>query len=467
MVLKMKKMDNRIAGVDIGSSSIKWSIFDISSSKITNTGRIRYPKNTFQENYVDVKRIFSIFLDLTKQLKEEGVSSIGISAMAPIFIALDKKNNPLTSIPYNSLAGSNYIESFDSEYIRKKTLNQVNVQMFLHKIRWLNENFENILNNTKYILDLNGYIFNRITGFVDIPVQDVNTASEWGLVDTINASWFSELADELNIQEKLPLLVKPEFNIESDGINYSIGTVDTITSALGSIGTDKSKLFASNGSTLCAGFISELPVNSRSLYNDLFFDGLFLVNGCNSQFSTILDWAEGILKTKINVNNIDLIQRNVLFLPYLQGERCPLFDFKIRGGFYGMDRSTSREDVVAAIVHSLAYITVDMIRSLSNLAGETMTGIIAGGGLSKENLGKLISSLCDLQYIITSVEPATIGDIMISMRGQNLIKTYPKDPSKFGLEIDKIINPDSSYKSHISNFQRFIKLRDAIRGSGI
>jgi gluconokinase len=463
----MNKKNDKTAGIDIGSSSIKWSIYDESLFKIINTGRIRYPRDTFLESYINVNKIFSIFLNLTRKLKEQGVDSIGISAMAPILIALDKENNPLTGIPYNSLSGSNYLDLFDSDYIRGKTLNQVNIQMFLHKIRWLNEYYPNIIKNTKYLLDLNGYIFNKISGFVDVPVQDINTAFEWGLVDNLNGSWFSEVADELIIQDKLPLLVKPEFNIESEGVNYSIGTVDTITSALGSIGVDRSKMFASNGSTMCAGFVSKSPIISKILYNDLYFDNLFLINGCNSQFSTILDWAEDLLRTKINVNSIDLNQQNVLFLPYLQGERCPLFDIKIRGGFYGMDKSTSRDDMVAAIVHSLAYIAVDMLNSLSDLSGETMTEIISGGGLSKEKLGKLISSLTDIKYTITSVEPATLGDILISMRGRGLIRNYPKNPRKFGLEIDNVINPDPSYRIHRTNFERFIKLRDAIRSAGI
>lgn len=47
--------------------------------------------------------------------------------------------------------------------------------------------------------------------------------------------------------------------------------------------------------------------------------------------------------------------RGLLFLPYLSGERSPIWDSNARGAFCGMDLSHSRRDLVRAILESAGY----------------------------------------------------------------------------------------------------------------
>jgi len=261
----------------------------------------------------------------------------------------------------------------------------------------------------------------------------------------------------------LPDIVPPEFTTSNNGKNLSIGTVDTMVSSLGSIGMNKNKMFLSNGSTLCAGFISEKPVETRHLYNDLYFNGKYLVNGCNSQYSTIIDWAERSFRRSINVNEIDMTPRNVLFLPYLEGERCPLFDPNIRAAIFDIDKSSTNDDIIASAVHSLCYLSIDMIEHLKSLSDRTFESVIAGGGLSKRNLASVISSLTGLNYEITGVEPTTIGAILIAMKGNGALSDYPLSTDKYGLKIEGKVYPNSNFKIHERNYERFKKFREVLQ----
>ena len=453
-----------IAGVDIGSSSIKWAIYYSANGKILDSGSIRYPHGTFDKDNIDVNTIAHIYLRLLNNLNDRGVSYVGMSTMAPILVCINSEKLPLTGIPYNSLQGSEFLQELDYDYIRKITLNVPNVQFFYQKIKWMEKHVKNILSATKWIVDLNGFLFTKINRNSEMPVQDVNTALEWGLLNHKTFFWESYMVENLGIANKLPELVSPEYSCEYKNMVISIGTVDTIVSALGSIGIDSNKFFISNGSTLCAGFVSENPLNVKTLYNDIYFEGKYLINGCNSQYSTILEWAERNFKRSIDINKIDMNPRNVIFLPYLEGERCPIFNTEIRAGFYGIDKWTTNNDMIASIVHSLAYLSVDMIDNLL-MYGEgdrQFNGIIAGGGMSKINIGSVVAALTNLRYEIAGMEPTTLGAMLIAMRSNGMIDRYPTTTKSYGLKIDYEIEPNTSVLTHKKSYEQFKKYRDSI-----
>jgi len=462
-MVKSQRSSTLIGGIDVGSSSIKATLYDEGTFKITKKTRMKYPHDTFQENHVDVDTVFKMFKQIVDEFASLGVKGLSVSSMAPILVLADSDLHPLTGIPYNSLRGSEYFPELRKYDFQKNTLNALNVQMFPQKILWVNENLPNVLKRARWILDLNGYLFNRLMkNSYGIPVQDINTAFEWGLVKHDEMSWWPELVHDLNVEDKLPMLVQPEFGGAYEDINISIGTVDTILSALGLLGLSDSKMFASNGSTLCAGFVSETPTESDVLYNDIFFEDMYLVNGCNSQYSTVMDWTQDVFDKNVDVESIDLNPRNVMFLPYLLGERCPIFNPELKAGFFGLEKSTTQDDLIASVVHSLAYLGVDMISNLAFIARKTPKTIVAGGGFSKQNLGKIISALTNMRYTIVEGEPGTLGAALVAMKSLKLIKNYPVDMGKFGLKEKLSIEPDPSYRAHERNFQKFSELRNAI-----
>lgn len=451
-----------IAGVDVGSSSIKWAVYDLEDMELLRAGNVRYPKGTFEKDNVNVDVVADTYLHILNILDKMEVSYVGMSTMAPILICMNSEKIALTGIPYNSLLGAEFLSDLDADTSRDTTLNVPNVQFFYQKIKWIKKNATNIFTATRWLVDLNGFLLEKLENTKNRPVQDINTALEWGLLNYKTMTWEPSIVMELGIENRLPELVQPEYSCKYRNMVVSIGTVDTIVSALGSIGTDSNKFFITNGSTLCAGYVSRTPVKSNTLYNDLYFQGKYLINGCNSQYSTILDWAESNFKRSIDVNRIDMNPRAITFLPYLEGERCPIFNTEIRAGFYGIDKWSTNDDMIAAIVHSMAYLSVDMIENLmmSNEGEHHFNGIIAGGGMSKVNIGSIVATLTNLRYEITGIEPTTLGACLISMKGNGIIDNYSTGKYHL-LKIEQKIKPDTSILTHKISYDRFKKFRDS------
>lgn len=451
-----------IAGVDVGSSSIKWAVYDLEDMELVRSGNVRYPGGAFEKDNVNVDMVADIYLHTLDMLDKMGVLYVGMSTMAPILICMNSEKIALTGVPYNSLLGSDFLSYLNKDTYRDITLNIPNVQFFYQKLKWIKKNASNIFAATRWIVDLNGFLFTKLENSKNQPVQDINTALEWGLLNHKTGVWEPTTVQELGIETRLPELVPPEYSCKYRHMAVSIGTVDTIVSALGSISMDSNKFFITNGSTLCAGYVSKTPVKSNTLYNDLYFEGRYLINGCNSQYSTILDWAERNFKRNIDVNRIDMNPRAITFLPYLEGERCPIFNTQIRAGFYGIDRWSTNDDMIAAIVHSMAYLSVDMIENLmrSNEGTHHFNGIIAGGGMSKVNIGSIVAALTNLRYEITGIEPTTLGACLIAMKSNGLIDRYSVAKHHL-LKIEHKINPDTSILTHKISYDRFKRFRDS------
>jgi xylulokinase len=72
--------------------------------------------------------------------------------------------------------------------------------------------------------------------------------------------------------------------------------------------------------------------------------------------------------------------RRTLFLPYLQGERCPHADGDARGVFLGLSSSTTLGDLVRAIMEGVAFSMRDVLAILAAQGLQIDSFRISGGG---------------------------------------------------------------------------------------
>jgi xylulokinase len=72
--------------------------------------------------------------------------------------------------------------------------------------------------------------------------------------------------------------------------------------------------------------------------------------------------------------------RRTLFLPYLQGERCPHSDADARGVFLGLSSSTSLADLIRAIMEGVAFSMRDVLTILEQQGLRIEAFRISGGG---------------------------------------------------------------------------------------
>ena len=69
----------------------------------------------------------------------------------------------------------------------------------------------------------------------------------------------------------------------------------------------------------------------------------------------------------------------MIFVPYMAGERTPLWNSHARGVFFGLSYNTSRGDLLRAIMESCAFAVYDNIQ-LAEQRGVVMQEYLGSGG---------------------------------------------------------------------------------------
>lgn len=90
----------------------------------------------------------------------------------------------------------------------------------------------------------------------------------------------------------------------------------------------------------------------------------------------------------------------VLFLPYLSGERTPHNDVSLRGSFSGLSTATSRADLTRAVLEGVAFALADNLLALRQAGSDPQALLALGGGANSAYWRKIIATVLDLPLMM-------------------------------------------------------------------
>ncbi len=181
-----------------------------------------------------------------------------------------------------------------------------------------------------------------------------------------------------------------------------------------------------------------------------------------------LEWLAGVLKTpapKLTAALGKKLERpsNLLFLPYLSGERTPVADAQIRGAIIGLGHETDAKEMTHAVLDGVAFAFRDSLEALKD-AGSTITRVMAVGGGTKSELWlKIIATVLGVPVDLPAsgevggaFGAARMGLMAATGASYASVCTKPK--------IAKTIMPDLKAKpAYDAAYARYVKLYPAIK----
>ncbi len=95
--------------------------------------------------------------------------------------------------------------------------------------------------------------------------------------------------------------------------------------------------------------------------------------------------------------------QGVIFTPWLNGERTPVDDHNVRGGWHNVSLQTTRADLVRAVLEGVAYNTRWLLESVEHFTGRPFPGLnFIGGGAQSATWCRIFADV--LQRPIRQVE---------------------------------------------------------------
>ena len=157
----------------------------------------------------------------------------------------------------------------------------------------------------------------------------------------------------------------------------------------------------------------------------------------------------------------------LIYLPYLMGERSPVWDPYAKGVFFGISSSSTRGDFYKAILEGIAYsIRANMEVFENDMLYDIKPLKIFESGIGESRfLQQIISDVMKREIVPCSVEsPETFGISAIAALGIGAVKNTKKFV-KSGIKVGKPVKPDKENgKKYENYFMMFKKLYDDLKG---
>lgn len=474
-----------LIGIDCGSSAIKVGLYNTKGSLqfvCSKPYKLRYP----QPGWVDIPadELWGILVQLISTLLEESricpqdVAGLGFSNFCPALVLLDKDGEALRPIinfmDQRSQKQLNRIkdEAGETEFFAI-TGNGLNMGCCsLSNLLWVKEEQPEVYKRTSFIGHLNTYLTAKMTGNYGV---DYTNASMIGLFNMREKKWSHEICGLFGINPNIlpPLYhsgdmigrLKKQVAAELgllEGTPVAMGAADTACSALALKLNNERDCFESAGTSDVLTFCNSKPDFDKRFVNRFhILPGLWLSHGAMSTPGATMSWIKERFfqydSKKLNDNNLyELISQEaakakpgsggIIFLPYMMGERTPIWDGNARGTFIGLSLASTNGDIFRAVMEGTGFGLRQILDIMQFKTGLLNTKITAVGGCANNLVWSQIKAdILNKEIQIMDIkDTALMGAAFLGGKAGGFFKNYDEVIEASTLRVKTTVKPDCS-----------------------
>ena len=417
-------MSEQILALDVGTSALKAVLFEPARG-IFAMSEAGYGLQKEQHRQ-DPSLWWEAVVDAVGRLPKGHISAIVLSGTMENLIPVDHTGNSLfPAILYSDPCGSTFLEQMAGELndAAKIIGNSPEPLMTVFKWGWFSANHPNEARKTACILPgAKDFIACRLTGrFVTDPV----TATTTGLMDIRTRQWARALTDLAGLQEEmLPAIEPASAKIGSltteaaralsrtAGIPIINGCGDAGATTLGSFCDEEGDVSLYLGTSgWVARVASEQSLDAnRPVYR--------LAHPSITKIIEVLPilsagaataWLRNLLgktleESEILLGEADRNPPNLVFLPYLAGERSPFSDLAVRASFVGLDTAHGAAELAFSVLEGVSFAIRRNLLALDPNGQGQVT--LVGGGATSRVWPQLIADILERPIRVLS-DPAS------------------------------------------------------------
>lgn len=454
-----------LLGIDIGTSACKVAVFTKDGqAAATATGgyAVYYPKEGWAEQNPEEwwsAVCSAIRKALEKgQIKPEEIAGVGIDGQSWSAIAIDKDGKILTNTPIWMDTRAQSIcdrlnKEIGEEAIFQVAGNSLQPSYTTAKIIWYKENMPDVYAKIYKILQSNSYIAYRLTGAV---TQDVSQGYGLHCFDMRTGTWDEEMCRKLGIpMEFLPEIcacdkivgtVTEKAAMECGlavGTPVVAGGLDAACGTLGAgvihPGETQEQGGQAGGMSIC---MDSYKADPRLILGFHVVPGQWLLQGGTTGGGGVMRWFErefaDFERTREEeTGKSSLVQLNeigekvepgcegVVFLPYMAGERSPIWNPHAKGVFYGLDFSKTKGHMLRACMEGVAFSLRHNLETAQEAGAEVQVLRAMGGSANSLLWTQIKSDITGKPIVVPSSDTATtLGAAILAGVGVGFYESY-------------------------------------------
>ena len=474
-----------LLGIDIGTTRTKAVLFDLEGRALASQEKeymVHTPKPAWAEHNPDVwwKSLQEVVNRLFRKssLKPNDVKCLGISVLTPALIPVDKNGSALR----NAILMIDQRAVTEAEFIRKRVGEEKIFNVTGNRIApgtytapsmlWIKNNETEIYERTYKFLHANGYIVHKLTGAFTI---DYTQASATLLLDIKRKRWDENLCSSLGLSlDKLPE-VYPSWEVVGElseeaarelGLHTSIpvvaGANDTACACIGTGVVEDGMVLESIGTTITLSYITSEPKFDLRVLNRLHaVPDRYILMAAMSTPGAAYRWLrdqfyEGSYKMMDEeAESSPPGARGLIFMPYLSGERTPIWNPNARGALFGLTLTHTRGDVARAFLEGGAYCVRDSLEVFRSRNFRIIEVRVTGGGAKSALWRQIMADVLGLPLTLpNTIEASCLGAAILGGTGAKIFR----DPREASKRLVKIIGGVKPRLDIYEKYQRYYRL---------
>lgn len=357
----------------------------------------------------------------------------------------------------------------------------------LPKWMWLREHAPEAWARTTGLLVAKDFLALRLTGRRCSDRSDASGTNAW---DQSAQAWSEELLAAGGIDAALLPEVLPSATVAGglreeaaracgllSGTPVVVGGGDGACAVLGAgLPADGSAANATVGSSAWISVATDQPlrdVQMRIVTFDHVVPGRFVPLGPMQAAGASLEWVastlgvtgrEGLAALVQRAAEVEAAREGLFFLPYLLGERSPIWDASVRGTFVGLARHHGPEHLVRAVLEGVAFNLFGILRAVTDTAGRVGAVEVVGGGARGDTWLRIMADTWGLPVRRRSVvdEANSLGAAVIGGIAVGLIDDWSAAGSLSTVEA--VFEPDATrHQRALEDFARFSDAYERLR----
>lgn len=482
-----------ILAVDIGTSSCKAAVFSEEGALLA-LGRGSYSLLFPEEGYVEQEpeEILQGVREAVACLKEQGIEllkirAVSFSAQIAAQCLVDREGRPLTNlISWMDTRACKEAAVFTQRFSQEEMERLTGVDMVVTpsygtaKLLWLHNHRKDMLKHAFKFVQIKDYLIYHLTGCW---VSDATSLK--GLVHSQTGKAVPEIMDFIGeSSELLPEVKKPYetagylrsgvkgFEDLTPGIPVITGWNDMNAAFLGMgaltgdcIGMD---LTGTSEHLGCVSFCRDIERKDYEGLNRVPFLGEKEVfYGVTSSGGQAVEWfvrdlleepdAKGYFERLFEKEGFGASgDSELIFLPYLEGERNPWNDPDARGVFFGLKRKHKQSDLALAVLEGVSF----ALRAIYERFPQMPDKIIVSGGASfNEVWNQMKADVMEIPYVrLKTSEAGCTGAAVLAVAALHPGKSMEGIAAEF-FHVVKEYQPDrQKHLYYERKYQKFLKL---------